>query len=497
MVYLVELLIDTLVRIVALGVISILGYWIGRCIYRLYFHPLARFPGPRIAAVSDLWFARISTSGRSHFIMLKTHRKYGDVVRVAPNELSFCTPQSYQDIYGPPSKGRGRFLKTEFYDVSKIPRITSARDPEVHARQRKALSYAFSPRALRDQEVVIRDYVDMLIRQLDQLGKAGKKGIPINEAYDWLTFDIIGELAFGESFNAIADGRTPYWISLIFDGMYWSLLTSLRKRLPIMKLVLRFMLPADSAEKNRKHVELTREKAQRRLELGADIGRGMSDFFGHMIKNGTITEAELKEQARTLIVAGAETTATTLTAATFQLMRSPEVLAKLQHEIRGAFMSLDQITGDTTADLKYLNGVIEESLRMYPPVMIPLPRHSPGAVIDGHYVPAGVVVANSNYEMSRDPRYWHEPDQFLPERWIGEGFKDDKKASQPFSTGPRGCLGINLAYLELRISLAKVVFAYDFELESKELKSWNEESPVYLFWKRPRILVKFHPVGKA
>ncbi|KAI1202685.1 cytochrome P450 monooxygenase-like protein [Nemania serpens] len=483
----------TLARLVSIGVTGILVPWILRCLYRLYFHPLAGFPGPRVAAISDLWYARVTTSGREPFMMLEAHRKYGDVVRISPNELSFSTPQSYEEIYGQGSKDKKKFLKTEFYDVSKIPRITSVRDPDAHARQRKAMSYGFSTKALRDQEVLIHEYVDMFIRQLANLGESGRKGVNVSEAYNWLTFDIIGELSFGESFNAVAGGRTPYWISLIFDGMYWSQLTSLRKRLPIMKVILRYMLPADSEEKNRKHVALTREKAQRRIERGADTGRGMADFFGHMIKDNTITEAELKEQARSLIVAGSETTASTMTAITFQLVRSPEVLAKLQREVRSTFTSLDQITGDRTASLGYLNGVIEESLRMFPPVLLLLPRHSPGAWVDGHYVPAGTVVANNNYGMTRDPRYWHKPDEFLPERWIGEGFHDNKKASRPFSTGTRGCLGINLAYLELRIALAKLIFAYDFELESTHLKTWNEECPVQMFWKRPEILVKFRP----
>ncbi|KAI0448865.1 cytochrome P450 monooxygenase-like protein [Xylaria acuta] len=485
----------TLLNIVAVGLTTTCICWIHRCIYRLYFHPLAKFPGPRLAAISDLWFAKMYTSGRAPFIMLDIHRNYGDVVRIAPNELSFCTPRSHRDIYGHTSKGRKRFLKTEFYDLGKIPRITSARDPEVHARQRKAMAHAFSVKALRDQEALIHEYVDLFISQLEKLGEAGRKGVNISEVYNWLTFDIIGELSFGESFNAVAEGRTPYWISIIFDGMYWSTLTSLRKRLPIMNLALLFMLPADSREKSRKHVELTRQKAQRRIERGADAGRGMADFFGHMIKTNTIAEAELREQARSIIVAGSETTATTLTAITFQLLKSPEGLAKLQHEIRTTFTSMDQITGGSTSGLEYLNGVIEEGLRMFPPVMTTLPRHSPGAVIDGHYVPSGVVVGNSNYEMSRDPRYWHESDKFLPERWIGDGYQDNRKASQPFSAGPRGCLGINLAYLEMRIALARVIYAYDLELESNALKSWNEECPVYFFWKRPEILVKFHPVS--
>ncbi|KAI0192142.1 cytochrome P450 monooxygenase-like protein [Astrocystis sublimbata] len=485
-----------LADLVKVGLITSCLYWIGRCIYRLYYHPLAKFPGPRWAAVSDLWFAKMYTGGQAPFVMLETHRKYGDVVRIGPNELSFCTPQSFQQIYGHTSKGNKRFLKTEWYDLSKIPRISTARDPEVHARQRKSLSHAFSLKALRDQEVLIHEYVDMFIRQLEKLGESGRKGINVSEAYNWLTFDIIGELSFGESFDAVAAGSTPYWISIIFDGIHWSALSTLRKRLPLIHLVLLFVLPADAKKKFKTHLELTRQKAQRRIERGGDAGRGMADFFGQMIKANTITEAELKEQAQTIIVAGSETTATTLTAVTLQMLKNPEVLSKLQNEVRSAFTSIDQITGDSTSGLEYLSGVIEEGLRMFPPVTTSLPRHSPGAVIDGHYVPSGVVVGNSNYEMSRDPRYWHEPEKFLPERWIGEGYHDNKKASQPFSTGPRGCLGINLAYLEMRITLATIIYAYDLELQSTALKSWNDECPVHFFWKRPEILVKFHPVSE-
>lgn len=114
-------------------------------------------------------------------------------MRISPNELSFSTPQSYEEIYGQGSKDKKKFLKTEFYDVSKIPRITSVRDPDAHARQRKAMSYGFSTKALRDQEVLIHEYVDMFIRQLANLGESGRKGVNVSEAYNWLTFDIIGE----------------------------------------------------------------------------------------------------------------------------------------------------------------------------------------------------------------------------------------------------------------------------------------------------------------
>jgi cytochrome P450 len=438
------------------------------------------------------------TSGRGPHIMHAAHLKYGDVVRTSPDDLSFASPQSYQDIYGHTTKARPkRFLKTDFYDTGDpVPRITTARDPAVHAAQRKSLSHAFSAKALRDQEFVVQSYVDHFVRRLGELGDNGQKAIDASEAYNWVTFDIIGDLAFGESFHAIADGRTNFWISLLLDGTFYAALASLRKRLPLISLILPFIIGRDVAGKFATHKKLTREMAQKRIDLGPDGGRpGKEDFFGHMIKKNIITKEELAAQAATLIVAGSETTATTLTGATCRLLQNPEALAKLQGEIRSTFTSLDQITGDSTAGLKYLHGVIEESLRLFPPVAFAMPRYSPGAVVDGHYVPAGTKVGNSNYEMTRDARYWRHPDSFLPERWIDEGFGDNRKASQPFSMGPRGCLGINLAYLELKIILAKVVFAYNLQLVSKGLGDWNEECKNFFLWKRPKLMVKFQLVS--
>jgi cytochrome P450 len=98
-------------------------------------------------------------------------------------------------------------VKTEFYDNG-APRIVSVRDPEVHARQRKALSHAFSAKALRSQETIVHQYVDMFIEQLSKLGNAGQKAIDASEAYNWVTFDIIGRANQYQHLQAIANG-TP------------------------------------------------------------------------------------------------------------------------------------------------------------------------------------------------------------------------------------------------------------------------------------------------
>ncbi|CAJ2504076.1 Uu.00g114700.m01.CDS01 [Anthostomella pinea] len=476
---------------VVLATLSIVVLYYGvQCVYLLFFHPLAKYPGPKLAAISELWYAWGLTSDRLPFIVHDLHLKYGDVVRIGPNEVSFATSQAFQDIHGHVSKGKGRFLKTDFYDNDDPnPRITTARDPEVHARQRKALSHGFSAKSLRDQEDVVHKYVDMFVEQLANIGEHGEKALNMSDVFNWLTFDIIGDLAFGEPFGAVEDGRTHFWVSLLFGSLIMAQMTTLRRKLPILNLVLPYVLPKGAAEDLKRHRALTREKTLRRIALG-DTGR--DDFFSHMLKKNTMPEGEMIGQSHTLILAGSETTATFLSAVTWHLLKNLECMKKLQEEVRGAFTSQEQITGDSTAGLQYLHGVQEEGLRIFPPVPLNLPRYSPGASVDGHYIPEGLTVSVNSLTVTRDPRYFEDPDAFRPERWIDEEFHDEKKASQPFSAGSRVCLGINLAYLEMRIILAKLVWAFDWEL-AEELDDWLHSNKMRILWKKPDLWVKYHP----
>ncbi|KAG4286127.1 hypothetical protein FPRO06_07387 [Fusarium proliferatum] len=369
------------------GLSCLLGViWLLNIIYRLLFHPLAQFPGPKLAAVSDLWYGLKWTSGRYPFITEETHRKY------APNELSFANVQAYNDIYGHATKGKKKFIKSDWYDTSgDHPGIVSVRDPAQHSRQRKYLSHAFSAKSLRAQETLIHRYVDMFIGQLRKLGNPKGSGINVEEALNWLTFDIIGDLAFGESFSAVAEGRPHFWVSLIIDATYFNMLSMLRKRLPIITLYLPFIVPKDSGKMHRRHMELTNQKMLKRLEMSNSEERG--DFFSHLLAKGgnDIPKHELRQQSHTLIVAGSETTATGLTGIVYCLLSNRSCLVKLTDEVRSRFQSEAEITGDATAELKYLHAVIEEGLRIFPPAPFGLPRISPGAVVDGHYIPSGVV----------------------------------------------------------------------------------------------------------
>ncbi|KAK2601696.1 hypothetical protein QQS21_004771 [Conoideocrella luteorostrata] len=417
--------------------------------------------------------------------------RHRDVVRIGPNELSFCTVQSYQDIYAYPSKGKQRFEKTDFYDSGVMESRTATEQTCIQSQHKKPLASALSTKSVRKLEGTVQQFIDLFIEQLGNWGNGGHKPINVTDAYNWLTFDIIGELAFSESFNALTESASRLWPAILLDGEFYALLTSIKKRLPCMRLLLPFMLPRGTADRHRELRKLTHEKVVKRMELGGILGR--DDFVSHMVSNGVDDTSELIIQGSALIFAGSETAATALAAITWYLLRVPRCLAAMQTEIRSSFKSKDEITGTSVARLVYLHGVIEEGLRMFPPVVIGLPRASPGAFIDGRYIPSGVTVSSDTYSMSRDPRYWTKPEEFLPERWIGNAFSDDKRASQPFSTGPGACLGINMAYVEMKLILANIVLSYDMESVDNPVTDWNQACNVHLLWKKPELWVKFRP----
>lgn len=172
--------------------------------------PLSRFPGPPLAAWTHLPYTYWLFAQRLPLKLTELHRKYGPVVRIAPNQLSFNTAASYQDIYGSRQGQHQTFLKSNFYDAGAFSpqahSIIAERDPIRHARQKKYVSAAFSDKALKSQERLINEVVDNLIEQLG-IRASGEQGANMVKWFSLATFDIIGSLSFGESFGGVESGK--------------------------------------------------------------------------------------------------------------------------------------------------------------------------------------------------------------------------------------------------------------------------------------------------
>jgi hypothetical protein len=135
----------------------------------------------------------------------------GPVFRVSPNELSFASVDSWKAIYGFPPPGQPQLIKGEFYDVYgsayKTGCIGSERDPKVHAQKKKNLTAGFSTKALALQEPIVQKCWDQFVAKVGPLSRQTEQGINIVKWLEMVTFDILGEMAFGEGFECVKKGE--------------------------------------------------------------------------------------------------------------------------------------------------------------------------------------------------------------------------------------------------------------------------------------------------
>ncbi|TGJ85791.1 hypothetical protein E0Z10_g3011 [Xylaria hypoxylon] len=434
--------------------------------------------------------------GRLPFHVSALHERYGTVVRIAPNELAFSSPQAWRDIYGHKKAGEEEFpkFKGTYKVFPHLPTSVINSDRQEHGALRRQLSHGFSDRSMREQEPIIGSYVNLLVSRLnDAIKKNSSQNL--REWYNYTTFDIIGDLSFGADggFGCLQASDYHPWVQLItksirqggiIQGLYHLGLTG-----PIV-WASKMGLLADT-----KHRSIVHEKVAERMQAGE-----RPDFLEGLIRKKDelkLDHGHLTMNASLLVVAGSETTATLLSGATFLLLTHPEVLKKLEQEVRSAFKTDEEITLLSVGHLSYMLACLNESLRQYPPVATGLPRVGPkgGALIDGKFVPEDTIVSVFQWAVNHDKHYWTDPKTFAPERWMSDPkYKDDElDAMQPFSVGPRNCIGRNLAYAEMRLILAKLVYNFDMSL-AEDSRNWLRGQKAYTVWDKPALNVYLKPV---
>lgn len=159
------------------------------------------------------------------------------------------------------------------------------------------------------------------------------------------------------------------------------------------------------------------------------------------------------------IVAGSETTASLLAGLSMWLMRTPHVYQKLCQEIRTTFPKAEDMSFLKLQQLPYMNACLEEGMRIFPSIPTGLVRTVPqgGDSIAGEWIPGGTTVSVHSWSATHVATNWVEPECFIPERWLSDDEKGNQRdASQPFSLGPRGCIGRHLSYMELRLILGSL-----------------------------------------
>ncbi|KAL4808020.1 cytochrome P450 [Aspergillus unguis] len=461
-------------------------------VWNLYCHPLRHIPGPP-AWIAFPFLRHISAArGRLDIDMRRFHDIYGVVVRFAPGEVSFITPEAWKDIYG---HGHPQLPKVLTPESTKID-IISSNDAD-HARHRRALSHAFSARGLQAQEPQINIYVDKLISRLKDIAES-QQPVDMVKWYNLTTFDLIGDLAFGESFGGLDYSRYHHYVSTIFQFAKAIPFQKIRVAYPALFPLLKPLLPKGLLKARQRQTQHAKDTVHKRLRNESLYGRGdfMDSMLRHRGEKDGLTVEELEANATLLIFAGSETTATLLSGVTYWLLKCPEVLARVTEEVRSAMPTEADINLHTVAArLPYMLACLEEGFRLYPPVPSGLQRQvlTP-TLISGYNIPS-----NTNVSVHQSAAYWsstnfHNPQRFVPERWLPDAkndpsspfYSDRRDVLQPFSTGPRNCIGKNLAYAEMRVILARVLWNFDMTL-CEESQNWKEQN-TYILWDKPPLM---------
>ncbi|KAM5349723.1 hypothetical protein ACJ41O_006228 [Fusarium nematophilum] len=459
------------------SLVYFIGLWVTyRILITVYnispFHPLYRFPGPRIAAASYLYEAYYDwwLLGRYGNEIRRMHERYGPIVRINPDELHCSDPYFTDEIYAGPGRIRDKWqhqLNTGGAGPVSVTGFSTV-PHEVHRMRKGALSKFFSRQQMLKLEGEVRDFATLAVDKM--LRSAGKEPFDVKEAFNCFTADIISQYAFGESMGFIAqDGWEPNfatWVKSFFRSAYMMRHNVLaRKMAQVLPLLSDFMGEDIKAVMRQMNVTIPGyiNAALRNPEGGR--------VFADLVESKVLPESEksmyrLSGEGFNFLLAGTETTAATLTVITYYLLAQPTTYARLMEDLQG----LDPWSLKWT-DLEqrpYLWAVIHESLRMMPGVShrsARIARHEDliYKTRDGStewVIPRGTPIGMTSMINHWDKELFPNPDEFVPERWLVDG-KPNYKLQRlliAFGKGSRSCVGENLAYCEVYIMAALMAF---------------------------------------
>ncbi|KAJ5628765.1 cytochrome P450 [Penicillium lividum] len=458
-------------------------------------HPLSSFKGLPEACVSENWLYKVTKSGRAEETFEALHEKYNTkALRIGPNELHITDIELYKVIYNQAKP----FLKhAPFYNGFNTPHTVFAElEPHLHKDRRRMLNPLFSKVGVYKLEPLICEKIYLLSAKITRL--CATQEIDVYNAVRLLTTDIITEFAFAKSANLIEERRDEMdsWFldafdvgsQSIVDLQYNSVLRQIVKILPVGA------------------VKLLNPKLRSILDLQEFAASCMrywqksSDTSSYPVifdSLKSISDEAKVSEAMDILIAGADTTASTLTTGFLHILSNEKIKSRLVHAIdevmpeAGSLISLQALE-----KVEYLSACVKESIRVGMAVPGRLPRVVPTGdpfVIEGKVVPAGTIVGISTYTMHNSEDAWG-PDarEFNPDRWIGTESKGLEQWMCTFSKGARMCLGQNVAPAEITLAFAYMFRNFELSLPKEHVKP-DALDRFTLAYQKPGLPVVFKP----
>ncbi|KAJ9480302.1 putative Cytochrome P450-DIT2 (putative) [Pseudozyma hubeiensis] len=472
--------------------VVLLGAWM---VYNIAISPLSRYPGPISARLGiPFWRFWHSLQGDYAPALYALHKQHGDVVRIGPTHLSFSDTSAINSIYSLSDGVSSKFRKSNFYRSFQVfkafPSIFSERDPHQHGKRRRAVASAYSMNSLVKLEEYVEDVSELLLKRLDELvethsvvegegEKTKTKAIQLDPWFHFFAMDVVGELAFGQSFNLLHRGKDDErFLTGVLNLSQWGAVAGC---MPLLSSWILWLFPRLTGQPGGSVIgDKTTSRIQTRYAEVEDNG-GMASRPDMLTKFMEARDPDTKEKysmkqvlfsASSVMSAGSDTTATSLTIFFGYLLDNPACYAKLRKEINEAVEAgnlASPVKYAKGSQLEYLQACIKEALRLSPPISMDLPRYVPqgGAVIgrNPHLIPAGTTVGISPYVLHRNPEaFGADAELYRPERWLEgreEGRKSMERFNMTFGGGSRACIGKNISLMELSKIIPEILLKYD------------------------------------
>ncbi|KAK6223056.1 cytochrome P450 [Colletotrichum tabaci] len=440
---------------VAVAVLVLIAYGVVSTV-RQYLR-LRHIRGPPSAGLSKWWLVRAIGGGRAHLDFYEACEKYGPIVRVGPNDLITSDPDLIKHMLNV----RSTYKRSNWYDGMRLKpgkdNVLSARDDDLHQKLRSKMAAGYSGKEIEDLEAKIDQNV---LRLVGLLEKYGSRDEPFDFGLkaQYFTLDAISDIAFGEPFGDLeTDSDVHGYIETMDQNMPTIILTSV---LPWLLTLLssplfRRMMPSEEDSIGvGKIMSIAKQVAATRFGPKKKIQK---DMLGSFVARG-LTQAEAESEILMQLLAGSDTTATAIRATLLHIITSPRVTAALRAEIDAAGLSRAVVSEAEAREMPYLQAVIKEGLRIFPPVVGQMSKEvsnrGAGDTFKGVHLPEGTRIGYCAWGIFRRSDVWGADSHFFrPERWIEADAEKlrvmESTLELVFGHGRWHCLGRNVALMEL------------------------------------------------
>jgi len=367
---------------------------------------------------------------------------------------------------------------------------------------RKGLSPTFSSSKIRGMLNLLDGGVNQMITHLEEVTKKDRVVVNIKDVFQKMTLDVIARCAFGIDSNSfanpdnkmLASGRNIFEEFILCDSVstgFWHMFNAFGEIL--QKLIA--IYPTDYKSLWQIGHKICFERESRGTGGQGDLVDRLIELRARHAKGElpSLTSEQIIGQAIIFIMAGFETTASTLSSLSYCLAKNPDVLEKLVDEVdRVVETSEGKIDQESIREMPYLEACIKETLRILPPIFRTDRTCVKDWEEDGLFIPKGMNINIPVFVIHHDPSIWAEPETFRPERFLKEEEASIQACSWlPFGGGPRQCIGERFAMVEMKIAMTRLLSKFRIEANEKTKMELRKGDQFLLSY--DQILVSISP----